>query len=75
MDADSHIRTLQDAQAQGRAAVVFPPQSGWFTERRVTYLRDLFQMLFFGIAFPYLFFRFFSDPIGTIRVVGRAQVG
>lgn len=72
-DATSHIPSIENAERPA-PRVVFPPSTGWWTPERVEYLRNLFQMFFYLLAFPYLMFRFFGDPIGTFKVVGKAQV-
>lgn len=47
--------------------VVFPPEQGWLTPKRVDYLNRLFQMIFFGIGIPYLLIRLLTDPLGTLK--------
>lgn len=77
MEPTEHIKTFQgEGRSEGKPRVLFPPgDSSWFSAERVEYLKNFFSMVFFALAFPYLMLRFFSSPLGTIRVVGQAQVG
>jgi len=75
MDPTQHIDEIKSRTERPRPTVHFPPDGdSWFTARRVEYLRDLFQMIVFAIAIPYLMMRFFKMPLDTIKVVGKAQV-
>jgi len=69
-----HIDTIKAMEAGPVRTVTFPPADGWFSAKRVEYLRDLFQMIVFAIGIPYLMMRFFKSPLDAIRIVGRAQV-
>lgn len=75
MDAQTHIDEGEKI-GKVKGSVIFPPgDNSWFSPRRVTYMKDFFQMLFFALAMPWLLFRFFDNPLGTLKVVGQAQVG
>jgi len=69
-----HIDSIKAMEEEPVRTVTFPPSDGWFTAKRVEYLRDLFQMVLFAIGIPYLMMRFFRNPFDAIRIVGKAQV-
>lgn len=59
-----------------KGEIVFPPpDSSWMSPRRVNYIKDFIEMLFYALAFPWLMFHFFRNPFQTIRIVGEARAG
>lgn len=75
---DDPINSSQAVVEEGesKGSIVFPPaDTSWLSPRRVNYIKDFIEMLFYALAFPWLMFHFFRNPFQTIRIVGEARAG
>ena len=71
---DDHITTVDNMTA--KRGVVFPPaDTSWISHKRVKYVKDFIEMLFYLLALPWLALHFFTNPLTTLKVVGQAQAG